>query len=237
VKFRNTIILLVVFGALLAYFFLLEKDKNPAPSDTTPTPATVNVFTFASKDAVGLNLTDGTKSLALKRNDDTAPWQIVTPVSDEADSVRVNSTVEQLSTLTASRVFSDAESTGDLAAFGLAKPKLDITTKLKDGKDFVLHVGDKTPESVNVYVQKADDKAIYLVSSTMPDDLLAMLTTPPLKPTPTPTLTPTATVAVTPTVDVKVGVSVGVRVGVGVGFRGGVVSIASRSSGIVELTR
>lgn len=204
-KFRNTVILLVVFVALLAYFLLLEKDQNPASTTGTPAPTSTNVFTFASNDVVELNLTDGAKTTTLQRDNDAAPWKIVAPSPNPGDSVKINGVVQQLSSLTASRVFTDSASTGDLAAFGLDKPKLNATVKLKDGKQYVLRLGDKTPDSSNVYVQKADDKSIYLVSGTLADDSTGMVNTPPVAlptPTPTATATLTSTVGVTTTAPV-----------------------------------
>ncbi len=192
-KFRNTVILLVIFAALLAYFLFLEKDQNSATT-SAPTPTSTNVYTFASNDVVELNLTDGTRTTTLQRNNDAAPWEIVAPSPNPGDSVKINAVVQQLSSLTASRVFTDSASTSDLSAFGLDKPKLDATVKLKDGTQYLLHLGDKTPDNTNVYVQKPDDKSIYLVSATLADDSTGMLDKPPVAlPTPTPTATATLT--------------------------------------------
>jgi hypothetical protein len=205
VKFRNTVILVVVFAALLAYFLVLEEDQNPASPTGTPTPTSTNVFTFASNEVVELNLTDGTKTTTLQRDNDTAPWKIVAPSANPGDSVRINGVVQQLSSLTASRVFTDSASLGDLAAFGLAKPKVNATVKLKDGKQYALSIGDKTPDSSNAYVQKPDDKSIYLVNGTLADDASGMVDAPPVAPptpTPTATATLTSTVAVTTTAPV-----------------------------------
>jgi hypothetical protein len=202
VKFRNTIILLVVFGALLAYFLLLEKDGNPSGSTGTPTPIPTNLFTFASNDVVELDLSDGmTKTTVLKRDNDAVPWKIVAPITDSGDSVTINGVVQPMSSLSASRSFTDSESTGDLAAFGLAKPRLTITAKLKDGKEYSLRIGDKTPDSTNAYVQKPDDKTIYLVNATLVDGASGMLDKPPVAP---PTPTPTATATLTTTVGVTI---------------------------------
>jgi hypothetical protein len=206
VKFRNTIILLVVFGALLAYFLLLEKDRNPSESTGTPTPTPTNLFTFASSDVVELDLTDGTtKTTVLKRDNDAAPWKIVAPIADNGDSVTINGVVQPMSSLSASRSFTDSASTGDLATFGLAQPKLTITAKLKDGKNYSLRIGDKTPDSSNAYVQKPDDKTIYLINATLVDGASGMLDKPPVAP---PTPTPTATATLTTTVGVSTTVPV-----------------------------
>ncbi|EKN65216.1 hypothetical protein BABA_21266 [Neobacillus bataviensis LMG 21833] len=55
----------------------------------------------------------------------------------------------------------------NLAAFGLQDAKTEVRITTKEGKEIALFVGNETPTKEGYYVKKAEDDAVYIVSSAV----------------------------------------------------------------------
>ncbi len=194
---RNTVILVVVLVALGAYVYFGEMNGGqPAPA--TPTPSAATLWDYPADSIARLEVHDlQTQEEARLAKDAGGAWQIEAPVSDAADSTRLNSLTGRLAKITTSRVITNPPA--DLAPFGLVTHTMLVDVGLTGNQTVTLQVGDKNPQGFSYYVQKKDDPAIYLITSSLIDDLRRLITEPPRKPTPTPTLTATPAITQTST--------------------------------------
>ena len=194
---RNTLILLVILAALAAYVYFGEMQKGPGGQGTETPSSQPLVFTnLSGQDVLGLKVTtaDG-KSVELKR-EAGKPWTMVAPASQGVDDTRVNSLVEQLAQLTASRVLTQ---TNNLAEYGLITGTFTANITLTGGVTHTLLVGETNP-SGNSYYALADGKQspVYLIYSNNVDELQRLVTEPPYPPTPVPTALPSPTIEILP---------------------------------------
>ena len=199
-KWRNTILVLIVFALLAGYVYFFEMRKKEP--ETTPEEEEKIVFQIPQDDVVELIVEsdEGKRTRLVKEGEE--PWKMVEPAEEEADTRRVDAMVFRFVRLKANGFFTaTAES---LADYGLGVPKLTAKAVLKDKSEKALLVGNKTPNKANYYMMKKDvlDR-IYLVESTFGDDLWRLITEPPKKPTPTPTATITPTPEITGTVEME----------------------------------
>jgi hypothetical protein len=192
---RNTLILLVILAALAVYTYFGEIQKGTGQGTETPSSQPA-VFNLSGQDILGLKVTtaDG-KSVELKR-EAGKPWTMVTPASQGVDDTRVDSLVDQLAQLTASRALTQ---TNNLAEYGLITGTFTADITLTGGVTHTLLVGETNP-SGNSYYALADGKQspVYLVYSSNVDELQRLVTQPPYPPTPTPTTLPSPTIEILP---------------------------------------
>ncbi len=194
---RNTIILVVVLIALGAYVYFGEMGSGQTPS-ATPTPSVSTLWSLPADHINRLEVHDlQTKQEARLVKDSGGAWQIEAPITDTADATRLNSLTSRLAKITASRVITNPPA--DLAPFGLVTHTMTVDIGLTENQTQTLQVGDKNPQGFSYYVQQNDNPAIYLVTSSLIDDLRRLITKPPRKPTPTPTFTATPAVTQTAT--------------------------------------
>ena len=190
-RFRNTLILIVILALLGGYVYLTEFRKQ----ERQPIEERGKVlFDLKAADIVGITVRkpgEGTEQVARLRREEGQPWQIEEPLQEPAYETTVNSLVESLAKLDASRQLE--ANPGDLDIYGLKDKPLEIAIKLKDGKEHVLLVGEMNPTKTGYFVQRRGDPAVYLVWTSPVVDLEGWLTEPPTIPTPTPSPAPTVT--------------------------------------------
>jgi len=192
-----------VTGALLATLIVLAGvvyyiSQQPAPSTSGQAQSNPVILSFASASVNKLVLSGSGKTTEIDQSN--GQW-ILSPTKEPADAGRVGGWVDTLAQLTADRTIDNPT---NLATYGLATPKLTVTVSY-GGTSAVVDFGDKTPDGGDYYVRLPNDstrsKSVYLVSSSLGDDLLSALTTPPKAPptpTPGPTLVPVTPLATPP---------------------------------------
>jgi hypothetical protein len=192
---RNTLILLVILAALVAYVYFGEIQKGTGQGTETPSSQPA-VFNLSDQDILGLKVTtaDG-KSVELKR-EAGKPWTMVSPTSQGVDDTRVNSLVVELAQLKASRALTQ---TTNLAEYGLITSTFTADITMTGGVTHTLLVGETNPSGSSYYAL-ADGKQtpVYLIYSSNIDELQRLVTQPPYPPTPTPTTLPSPTVEILP---------------------------------------
>lgn len=179
-QFRVTAALVALFTILVAavtYFDL----GAPVPSGT-PTVAPTTVLDVPIAEIAHAQVTDAGKSAAVSRKDESS-WEIVAPAAEPADSRRVEDALGRIAKLNATRKLDDP---GDLGAYGLAQPTIEVELRLKDGSSRKLLVGAKTPDSSSYYVKTPDAASVYVVSSFAVSEMTRWVAEPP-RPRPTPT--------------------------------------------------
>jgi hypothetical protein len=89
-------------------------------------------------------------------------WQIVAPVAAQPDGAAVSGLTSNLSTLDLQRVIE--ENPQDLAEYGLAQPRLEVTFKA-GGQEHRLQIGRKTPAATDLYAKLGEEKRVFLIPS------------------------------------------------------------------------
>ncbi len=189
-SYRATAALLAVLLILGGVVYFTSQSPAPSAAGAADKPVPILALTPTSVTKIVIVGTDKTTEVSKKGD----AWEIVQPTAGPADSARIGGWVDQLATLSAQRTIDDA---GDLSTYGLATPRIKLEVGLSDGKSVNLQFGDKTPDGGAFYVRLPDDaakaKAVYLIGSSLGDDLTSALAKPPVAiptPTPLPTLVP-----------------------------------------------
>ncbi len=195
-KPRNTLIVVALFALLLGYVYFVEINKTPEQLGTpVPTPQ-LQVFSVATNNVKNIEIRDlrAPRQVTLTRTENG--WQVQQPQTKNADSPAVDSAVNQLTSLSASRVLTNVT---DIAPYGFVTATLEIRLVMSDTTPYALTVGNKTPDGSNYYVVYTGDRSkVFIVPSGSVDSLKSWLDTPPYEPTPTPTATPTLPETPTP---------------------------------------
>jgi hypothetical protein len=191
-KFRNTAILLVIL-AILAVVAVWETHRGPAGE--SPQEKAKWVFTLGRDDVSEFEVKDGSQSVFMARGG-TGDWFIGAIGGPPADTARINSVLDSVVSLKSTRVITDT-SVG-LAAFGLDNPPVQARLGLGEGKNEVLFIGNENPQGTSYYAQRQGSPNVYLISTSLVDDLKKLVSEPPYRPTPTPPPEPSGTTAATP---------------------------------------
>lgn len=91
-------------------------------------------------------------------------WKITAPKPYLADRDPVSAILYSFSPLSASDVI--AEKAGDLKAYGLDAPAVEVTATTKDGKTQKVLIGDNTPTGDAAYAMLAGDSKVFAISTT-----------------------------------------------------------------------
>ena len=90
-------------------------------------------------------------------------WQITQPKPFRADQSAVSSMLSTLSSLSSQRLVEDKA--GDLKAFGLDHPAVEVDLTQKDNKSRKLLLGDSTPTTNGIYAMLAGEPRVFTVAS------------------------------------------------------------------------
>lgn len=191
---RNTLILVLVFAALLTGWWLLETYQPGSQPETTPEGDKYIFPTLSIDDVEGVQVTlsAGESMYAFKG---PSAWYLGGLGGEFLNGSVVESGVSGIVGLRAQRTFTE-----DIipAEFGLDAPTATVKLVLTNNRVTSLLVGDVNPEGYSYYVQRVDSPAVYLVSRYAIDTVLAWPGTPPLEPTPTPAAVQTVVATGTP---------------------------------------
>ena len=199
-KPRNTLIVVAVLAALLAYLYFVELPQTPEQLNTrmgTPaaTPASY-MFQLNANDVQTIVITDlrFPRGVTLQRTD--SGWRVTQPLDKPADQNKADATARALSSLQVMRTLTVT----DLAPYGLAPAWLEARIIMKDGAAYGILLGGTTPDSSLYYVTYTGDRSkVFLIETSLGLSLHSLLDAPPFEPTATPT--PTVTPPVTPPVE------------------------------------
>lgn len=201
---NTTLILVVIFAALLLYVLLVQRPADEAAANATPTPAVTrsgSLWAGVTADQIlTVRVEDRAqaRTLAFGRADATAAWTITEPAAQPADQVAAAGNAATLVGLTYQNTLTP---TTDLANFGVVSPTYVIQIGLVDGGALKLSVGDLVPTGNAYYAIKDGDPALYVLSQFSLDPIIGWIESPPVPPTATPevTITPEAEITATAT--------------------------------------
>ncbi len=194
---RVTLIVVAIFALLLGYVFFVEGNKTPEQLGTPAPTLAPHVYSLPSSNVKSIEVRDLHMVRTVQIDRTSSGSQITKPENAPADSTVVDSAVNQLTDLSASRVLTNVT---DLKPFGLLTATVEVRLIMSDTTPYALTVGDKTPDGSSYYVDYTGDKSkVYLVGASNLDPLIGWLNSLPYQPTATPTEPPTP--VATPTVE------------------------------------
>lgn len=156
-RFRNTLLLLVVLIGLGAYVYYVERPEAVKEAtkeklvDFQPDEVTEVVLTYPDHE-VTLSKVDGA-------------WRITKPIEAEADDVAVKGIVTTLSTAEVKKGLEGEVK--DLGAYGLEKPNTVVAMKAGGKALPVVKIGEAAPIGGSAYAMRGDDKKVLLTTSVV----------------------------------------------------------------------
>ena len=151
---RGTLILLVLFLAVLGYVWFVERGK---PTGEEREAESRRLLTIDPVTITGFRIERGDSVLALARESTAHDWRLVTPIAALADPAAVENLTLLFADLTAERLIPAAEV--DSAATGLDHPWLIATVALSgDSARHVLRLGARNPTQ-SAYYARLDERA------------------------------------------------------------------------------
>jgi hypothetical protein len=188
---RTTWILLVVFGVLVLFAWLFQRyQANKAADAATVTPIATaeTLFDLTDTTVVEINISSNSgESIDFIRDPASKNWVIKDLPADQADSFQIESVSKQLLSL---QIMESLPQPPPLDSIGLANPAYTITIQTADGRQIVTYVGSLSAIGTGYYLQ-VDSRPIIIVDNVIMDDVLKLLTEPPVLTTATPEVTGT----------------------------------------------
>jgi hypothetical protein len=178
---RSTIVVLVVFLALVG--LLLYLNQNAPAEEVEATPTTPVEYLFSGSDGQPTRIdikSDAGDQVIISRNEAGA-WVLEQPIEAEADQASAEEAASQVSTL---RIESKPEV--DPEAAGLIQPSYTLTVEMTGGTEKSVRIGNLTPTEIGYYASVNDGNETLIINRTGLDALLNLLENPPIaEPTPT----------------------------------------------------
>jgi hypothetical protein len=151
--------MVLVLAGLAGYIYFVD-NKRPEGGADAKEKAFASVKT---DDIEEVQIALGVDTAARATKTDGA-WKLVEPSPADADSSELSSIAGSLSSLDIQRVVD--EKAGDLAQYGLAPPRIDVSFKVKgQGAAKRILFGEKTSTGGDIYAKLADSPRVFLVSS------------------------------------------------------------------------
>jgi hypothetical protein len=183
-RFRTTLIVVVIFAALAGYVYFAEITGKGQSDEASSGPAETLLWKIPITDVVQIDLSGPDGRTRLARGEGT-DWSLVDPMTaatQPADSARIDPILGSLARLQATRSFTN---TVDLGEYGLTTPAWLATLRLKSGDEKTLQWGDQTPEGSSYYVKQGKEGTVYVIAAFLVEDLQRLISEPPYPPTPT----------------------------------------------------
>jgi Domain of unknown function (DUF4340) len=159
-KLRGLIVAAVVLAGLTGTLYWSNHHK---PSDTTEASADVAPKILAVKEADISRFDlkkDGAEQVGGERNS-SGKWRITSPTPLPADQSAVSSLLGTFSSLNSERLVE--EKAGNLVAYGLDTPKLEVDLSEKGNKTQKLLLGDETPAGKGIYAKLDGDPRVFTI--------------------------------------------------------------------------
>ncbi len=186
---RSTWIVLGLFALVIGFALLFERfqaNKTELTATATPVAAVVKLYDITNAQVNEIIIAaGGGDKIDLYRDPETSNWAITDVPVDQADSAQIDSISLQLLSLQIQETFTQ---TLTLAAIGLDTPAYTITIMTVDGNQIITEIGSPNAIGDGYYV-RVDSGPVVLVDKVVLDDVISLITKPPVLPTPTPEVT------------------------------------------------
>lgn len=155
-RFRTTLVLLLVLAGLGAYLYWWEMPRSEQEAKAK------RLYDFKAEDVTEVLLKYQDREVVLRKVGEH--WRLIQPVDAAADELTVKNLINAIAECEVKRELEDTPN--DLAPFGLDQPFVSVTVKLKDRELPAVAVGKNAPVGFSTYVRKADTGKVLLVSSS-----------------------------------------------------------------------
>lgn len=161
-KYRNTIIALIIVVLLGSYIYFFERKPIKKTEPGKPSTLFIPQFDFDKVSKLEIVHQDTTKHIIIERTNKKS-WELKSPVSAKANKFAVDNLVNEFKDLIPSRILEEKEL--HFATYGLATPALILTITYSDPKlaPTKIQVGNKTPNAEDYYVKKENETKVYLI--------------------------------------------------------------------------
>ncbi len=167
-KFRSTLILLIIVLVLLAFVYIFEIRK---PKESTRESDNLGrLLSLAKEDVskVELAYNDPSYEGIVCFKDDAGVWQIEQPLRAKADQKLMERLISGAMDKYIQRTLKETE---DLSEYGLDNPRVTATFYLQDGTFRTIMLGDTVPTGNYVYIKQKAVPDISLIPASIADDL------------------------------------------------------------------
>ncbi len=167
-KFRSTLILLIIVLVLLAFVYIFEIRK---PKESTRESDNLGrLLSLAKEDVskVELAYNDPSYEGIVCFKDDAGVWQIERPLRAKADQKLMERLISGAMDKYIQRTLKETE---DLSEYGLDNPRVTATFYLQDGTFRTIMLGDTVPTGNYVYIKQKAVPDISLIPASIADDL------------------------------------------------------------------
>ncbi|MFB3897152.1 MAG: DUF4340 domain-containing protein [bacterium] len=161
-KYRNTIVALIILVLLGSYIYFFE--TKPVKNTESGKPTEPFIAQSDSEHITRIEITKplSDKPIVLERNKEKV-WELQSPIHAKTDKLAVDNLIKEFKDLVPTRII-DGQGL-DLASYGLDTPKITIIlafdTKKNTGEKIL--VGTKTPNAEDYYVKKTNEPKLYLI--------------------------------------------------------------------------
>ncbi|MGE0361617.1 MAG: DUF4340 domain-containing protein [Vicinamibacterales bacterium] len=150
----STLALVVAAVGLGAYIYFVDSERPE-------TEAKAKVFAVEADAIEEIRVAAKGETSLLRKTNGT--WAMVEPIATDVDQNEVSALVSGLANLEENREVEP--NAANLAEFGLAEPKADITFKAAGGATGRVRLGDQTPTAGDMYAVKDDGARVFLVAT------------------------------------------------------------------------
>ena len=163
-KWKTTLVLLIITGGVFAYLFLVERNRlNTADAAREAQ----NVVNLSREKINGVVIQNGEDKIDIRRKDDK--WRLETPIKDQADASVVNNLLVELENWQKEATISVKEMEADkskLSDYGLTSPKLRLKLSGENAPPEIWFGKDAALEG-KMYVRFANSKETFLVNQSV----------------------------------------------------------------------
>jgi hypothetical protein len=165
-KFRNTLILLIIAIAAVAYIWFIDREK-PTKEESEQQAKTVLKIDPTSVEEIILERPESKVNVILANG----TWAISSPIQTQADQTVISGILDQVDTLAATYVVDTT--TTELNQYGLDYPTLTFGVRLKgEGNSQKIQIGDLNTIGDGYYAKLEQGDIIFLVPKSLVDNQL-----------------------------------------------------------------
>jgi len=167
-KWKTTVVLLVITAAVFAYMYFVERK---APNAQEAMRQAGNVVNFDREKIDGIVIQNGDEKIDMRRRD--AKWRLETPIKDLADNSAIENLLLDLESWQKDATISAKEIEADknkLSEFGLNKSKLRVKLIGQSAPPEILF-GKDAALGGKMYVRFENSKETFLASQSVKKDI------------------------------------------------------------------
>jgi len=160
-KFRGLLVALVLLAALAGGVYYSNKQKA-AEAAKPPADQPPKIVSLSEAEIIKVALKKkGAADVVMEATG--GKWRITAPMPYPADQEAVNQLVTAGSNITSDRVVEDKA--GNLSAYGLNSPNIEVDLTGKNGKVSKFKIGDDTPTNSGSYAMLEGDPRVFTTAS------------------------------------------------------------------------